>query len=92
MSRITVEREHTLGKEAARAKAEQIAERLASDFGVQSQWQGDTLELTHSGANGSIEVGDDKVTVDLRLSMLLAAMSGMIRQRIERSLEKALSA
>ena len=34
MARITVERPHNLGLEAARAEAEQLAERLASEYDV----------------------------------------------------------
>jgi len=91
MSRIVVEREHSLGLEAARAKAGMIAEKLSSDFGVASQWEGDSLKLSHAGANGQILVEAAKVTVELRLAMMLAPMKGMIEQKIERSLDKALA-
>ena len=39
MSRIHIERPHSLGLDAARAKAEKLAERLAKEHGVQCEWQ-----------------------------------------------------
>ncbi len=92
MAKITVEREHALGREAARAKAEQLAERLAREFDVSYQWQGDMLLFKRSGADGSIAVSDDQVRVDLKLGLLLSAMSGTIKREIEQVLDKSLSA
>ena len=42
MAKITVERPHTLGREVAREKAEQLAERLAREYDVRYRWNGDT--------------------------------------------------
>ena len=92
MAKITVEREHALGREAARAKAEQLAERLAREFDVSYQWQGDTLLCKRSGADGSIAVSDDQVRVELKLGLLLSAMSGTIKREIEEVLDKNLQA
>ncbi|QLC73474.1 polyhydroxyalkanoic acid system family protein [Pseudomonas sp. LPB0260] len=92
MTRITVERPHSLGREAARAKAEQLAERLAREFDVKYRWTGDTLEFKRSGADGRIEVGEDRVHVELKLGLLLSAMGGSIKRQIEEVLDKSLKA
>ena len=92
MAKITVEREHALGLEAARAKAEQLAERLAREFDVTYQWQDDTLLFKRSGADGSIAVSDNRVRVELKLGLLLSAMSGSIKREIEQVLDKSLVA
>jgi len=91
MARIIVERSHSLGREAARAKAEQLAGRLASEFGVSCQWQGDVLAVRRSGADGHIEVGEDRGKVLLNLGLLLSAMGPSIQGQIERALDKALA-
>lgn len=57
MSRIHIERPHSLGLDAARAKAEKLAERLAKEHGVQCEWQGDELTFKRSGVDGRIAVG-----------------------------------
>ncbi|WP_172143398.1 MULTISPECIES: polyhydroxyalkanoic acid system family protein [Pseudomonas] len=92
MARINVERPHSLGREVAREKAEQLAERLAREYAVRYSWNGDTLEFKRSGADGRIEVGEDRVRVQLNLGLLLSAMSSSIKREIEEVLDKSLKA
>jgi putative polyhydroxyalkanoate system protein len=90
MAKINVERPHSLGREAAREKAEKLAERLASQYDVRYRWNGDTLEFKRSGADGCIEVGEDRVCVRLNLGLLLSPMSSSIKREIETALDKSL--
>ena len=92
MARIKVERSHNLGREAAREKAEQLAERLAREYDVRYRWNGDCLEFKRSGADGRIDVAEDSVKVQLNLGLLLSAMSGSIKREIEEVLDKNLKA
>ncbi|SDI72328.1 putative polyhydroxyalkanoic acid system protein [Pseudomonas flavescens] len=92
MARITVERPHNLGREAALDKAELLAERLAREYDVHYQWRGDTLEFKRSGANGHIDVGEERVYLQLDLGLLLSTMSGKIKREIEEVLDKSLKA
>ena len=92
MARITVERVHQLGLLVARIKAEQLAERLRQEFGVTCCWQGDVLAVKRSGAEGSVEVGEDRVRVRLNLGLLLSPMASSIQRRIEQVLDKVLCA
>ena len=92
MARIKVERPHSLGLAGARAKAEQLAERLASEYEVRYRWAGDRLEFKRRGVDGVIEVSADSVRVELSLGLLLSAMSGRIKGEIERTLDKSLQA
>lgn len=90
MARIIVERNHSLGRDAARVKAEQLAAKLERDFGVRCEWQGDVLEVRRSGADGRIEVEEDSVRVLLNLGLLMSAMGASVQAQIERALDKAL--
>ena len=92
MSRITVERTHSLGLAAAREKAETLAERLARQYDVKYRWSGDTLEFKRSGADGHIDVSEGSVRVELKLGLLLSALGGTIRREIEETLDKNLQA
>ncbi|WP_407294362.1 polyhydroxyalkanoic acid system family protein [Stutzerimonas zhaodongensis] len=92
MARIIVERNHNLGLAAAREKAEQVAAKLVRDYGVRCEWQGDVLEVRRSGADGRIEVEDDRVRVQLDLGPLLAVMGSSVQAQLERALDKALQA
>ncbi|QLF93314.1 polyhydroxyalkanoic acid system family protein [Pseudomonas sp. ABC1] len=92
MARIVVERSHALGRDAARDKAQQLAERLRAEYGVDYQWRGDVLEVRRSGADGCIEVGEGNVRVQLNLGLMLSAMGGSIQGQIEKALDKVLQA
>ncbi|AHL73789.1 polyhydroxyalkanoic acid system protein [Stutzerimonas stutzeri] len=92
MARIIVERTHNLGRDAAREKAEQLAGKLASEYGVRCEWRGDVLEVRRRGADGRIEVEEGRVRVLLNLGLLLSAMGGSVQAQIERALDKALEA
>ncbi|CAE6949303.1 MULTISPECIES: polyhydroxyalkanoic acid system family protein [Pseudomonas] len=92
MAKIVVERTHSLGRDAAREKAEYLAERLAERYDVRYRWNGDTLEFKRSGADGSIDVGDNNVLVKLNLGLLLSALSPTIKREIETVLDKHLQA
>ncbi len=90
MARISVERAHGLGKAAAREKADQLAQRLAGQYGLEPQWAGDTLNLKRSGVKGAVHVGDETIRVEVELGLLMSAMSGTIKAEIEKALDKAL--
>ncbi|EIK96868.1 hypothetical protein PMM47T1_09421 [Pseudomonas sp. M47T1] len=92
MTHISVERKHSLGREAARQKAEVLVDKLASEYDLQARWEGDTVEVKRSGASGTIRVGDDTIRVDLKLGMMLSIMGSSIKGEIEKALDKALQA
>ena len=91
MSKIVVEREHSLGREGAREQAQELAERLAKQYDVSYRWVGDTLEFHRTGAQGSIVVDDNTVRVNLKLGLLLSALGGTIKREIEEALDKRLT-
>ncbi|MBX9755934.1 MAG: polyhydroxyalkanoic acid system family protein [Pseudomonadaceae bacterium] len=92
MAKIKIERPHSLGLAGARAKAEQLAERLASEYDVRYRWVGNSLEFKRSGADGLIAVTEDQVRVELNLGLLLSAMGGSIKREIEKTLDDSLQA
>ncbi|MHC6227792.1 polyhydroxyalkanoic acid system family protein [Pseudomonas sp. X10] len=91
MTQISVERKHSLGREAAREKAEALVDRLAREYDLKAKWNGDRVEVSRSGANGSVQILDDSIRIELKLGMMLSMMSGTIRSEIERALDKALA-
>jgi len=91
MTQISVERKHNLGREAARLKAETLVERLAREYDLKAHWDGDTVEVKRSGANGRIEIDDDTIRVNLKLGLMLSIMGGSIKSEIEKALDKVLA-
>ncbi|WP_122847569.1 polyhydroxyalkanoic acid system family protein [Pseudomonas viridiflava] len=92
MAKITVERPHSLGREQAREKAEQLVEKLADRYGLAHEWIGDTVKLEGKGAKGKVEVEDELIRINIDLNFILSTMSGSIKSEVERVLDKALAA
>ena len=91
MTQISVERKHNLGREAARQKAEVVVDKLVQRYDVQATWQGDTVAVKRSGANGTVKIDSDAIRIELKLGMMLSMMSGTIQSEIEKALDKALA-
>lgn len=83
MATIDIKQNHSLGREAARQTAEQIAQKLQNELKASYRWQGDTLKFDCPGAHGGIFVDDNEVRVEVELSFLLRPMRGRIEREIK---------
>ena len=87
---MRIERHHSLGREAAKARLESVAQQLADQFALNYDWRGDTLDFHGSGIRGKVDVADDAVLFDVRLGLPLMMMESPIRNAIENALDKEL--
>ncbi|MDB6047499.1 MAG: polyhydroxyalkanoic acid system protein [Pseudomonas sp.] len=90
MARISVERAHDLGREAAKQKAETLVQKLAEKYSLEPNWTGDTVKLAGSGVSGTVSVFDELIKVEVEVGFLMSAFSGTIKSEIEKALDKAL--
>jgi putative polyhydroxyalkanoate system protein len=88
MATIDIVRSHGLGRDKARAAVERIAHEISSKLQADTQWEGDSLAFSRSGANGRIDVEDHKVRVNVDLGLMLSPMRGMIEQQINSYLDE----
>jgi len=93
MATIDITRDHSLSKDAARLKAEELAKTLQSKLGIDWQWQGDALHFKASGGpakgtKGEVLVSDSNVRVQVDLPMLLRVMKGAVEQKVNEKLSQ----
>ena len=88
MPTIDIRRPHPLSLAEARAVVDQVASRMREKFGMEGQWQGDTLRFARAGVNGSIAVTADLIHVHAELGLMLAPLKGMVEQEIRRKLDE----
>jgi len=88
MPTIDIRRPHQLSIAEARAVVDKVAARMHEKFGMDGQWQGDTLRFSRSGVSGTIAVGGDAIEVKAQLGLMLAPLKGMIEQEIRRKLDE----
>lgn len=91
MATIDVRRKHSVGKDGARAAAEEIAGRMEKQLGGNFHWDGDALKFKRSGASGEIHVADDEVRVSVDLGLMYRPMKGMIEGKINEYLDEKFS-
>lgn len=86
MSEIDIRHAHSLPAGRARKAVEEVASKLSERFGMDYDWDGDTLHFSRSGVDGRIALEPNQLHVRAKLGFLLAAMKGPIEQEIRRVL------
>jgi putative polyhydroxyalkanoate system protein len=89
MADINISRSHTLGKDEAKTRANQVLDRLKSQ-GIEGAWNGYTFNITKP-AKGTFAITDTNVTVALDLPFLMRALKGTIEDRVKKELDRSLA-
>jgi len=90
MASINISYPHQRTLQEAREAAQTFAGKLQAKLGVESRWQDNTLLLERTGVNGSMNLSDGLVEVDLTLGMMLTPMKGQIEAEINKQLARYL--
>ena len=88
---MKIRRNHNLGLEEARKRADRIADDLQEEFSLRSKWQGDSLHVEGNGVAGQLHVDDHVIELDVRLGFALKLMEGPIRSAIEKMIDEELA-
>ncbi len=88
MSLIHIKREHTLTRDQAREKIEEVAQTLKSEFDLEHEWDGNVLRFRRKGAEGVIGVGKSNVEIKIKLGVALRPVKGKIEKAILSSLDQ----
>ena len=90
MADINITRGHSLGLDDGRTAVGQVAQKLESKLGVNSEWAGNILRFDGQGADGHIEVEAEAVHVAINLSPFLLPMRGRVESEAESYLDRHL--
>lgn len=88
MPNIHIHRPHQLSVAEAHAVVDQVAAKLREKLSMDTHWEGDVLQFSRSGVNGSIVVAPQAIDVKATLGLMLAPLKGMIEQEIRRKLDE----
>ena len=97
---MTIQIEHTLPKDEAKRRIEQLIERYQEEYKDQVQdltveWKDDKahLRLTAKGYSsaGNLEVTDNTVLLDFYVPFLLQVFSKKIKSTIQHTIEESLA-
>jgi putative polyhydroxyalkanoate system protein len=88
MADIEVQRDHALGLKKAKAAAQKVADEMAENFDMESEWEGNTLHFSRSGVTGELTVTKNSVQMNAKLGFLLSAFKPKIEAQIEKNFEE----
>lgn len=89
MAKIDIHQPHQLPLDQARAKVDEVAQRMREKFDTSSEWDNNTLRFFRSGVKGVIAVTEQSVDVHAELGMMLTPLKGVVEQEIRRKLSEA---
>ena len=92
MATIEMEKKHTLGKEEARKKAEELADKMKEKLGIEWAWSGDRINFeaksgAAKGSKGHVNVSDSAIRVEVDLPFMLRPLKGMVESKIKEKLD-----
>jgi putative polyhydroxyalkanoate system protein len=95
MATVDIRRTHTLAKDEAKKRAEQLAKGLESKLDLQWHWDGDHIRFEApkgpaKGTTGTVEVTDQVVRVQIDLPFLLRVLKGKVESKVNEKLDQLL--
>jgi putative polyhydroxyalkanoate system protein len=95
MATIDITRAHSLAKEEAKKRAEELAKSLQSRFNLDWRWEGDAIRFdapqgAAKGTKGEVAVGDKEVRVQIDLPFLLRMLKGTVEAKVHEKLAQLL--
>lgn len=88
MADISYSVEHQLTQAAAKKAAQQVADDLSAEYGLDCEWDGDVLNFSRSGVKGSLTLEDKAAHIDIKLGMMLSMFSAKIEEQVTRNMRK----
>lgn len=89
---ISIKQSHRLSPGKAKAAAQKIADQMAEDFDVTSEWTGDVLRFNRIGVSGSLQISETDATLEITLGFLLKAFAPAIEQKVAAKMERVFAA
>ena len=92
MATIEMSKGHALGKDEAKKKAEELADKMKEKLGIQWAWAGDSIKFdapagVAKGAKGKVDVTDSQIRIEVDLPLMLRPMKGMVESKIKEKLD-----
>jgi putative polyhydroxyalkanoate system protein len=92
MADIHIVQAHSLTPEKARMAAQKVADKLASEYELACQWDGDVLHFERSGVEGSLRLEQRQAQMRIKLGFLFGAFSATIESKVADSMRKVFEA
>ena len=92
MADISIVQAHSLTPERARAAAQQVADKIAAEYGLACNWEGDVLRFERSGVTGALTLGAQQAEMEINLGFLMGAFAPSIRAKVAEKMQRVFAA
>ena len=92
MADIEITQPHSMTADAARVAAQQVADKMAADFGMECKWDGQVLRFERTGVDGTLVVGERDARLEIRLGLMMKAFAPMVQEKLARKMQKVFGA
>ena len=92
MADISIVQEHRLSPDTARAAAQEVADRLAAEYGLDCRWDGDVLRFERAGVQGSLTLEAQRAAMRIELGFLMGAFAPAIQAKVAETMRKVFAA
>ncbi|WP_420475824.1 polyhydroxyalkanoic acid system family protein [Noviherbaspirillum sp. ST9] len=92
MADIRITQAHKLPHKKAKAAAQKVADQMAEEYEMSSEWDGDVLKFKRSGVSGKLVVLEKEAHLEISLGFLFKAFSSTIEEKVAAKMKKVFSA
>ncbi|RJF95021.1 polyhydroxyalkanoic acid system family protein [Noviherbaspirillum saxi] len=92
MADISITQDHVLTLTTAKAAAQKMAEQMAAEYDMASEWDGDVLRFTRSGLSGSLTLAEQQARLEISLGFLFKAFATTIEEKVAAKMQKIFAA
>jgi putative polyhydroxyalkanoate system protein len=85
---IEIHHPHSKPHDEARQLAENVANKMQTEFSMKWHWEGNVLHFDRSGVSGTLDVTPSDIVVRAKLGFLLSALQPKIESEIHRFLNE----
>jgi putative polyhydroxyalkanoate system protein len=91
MADVKLSRTHGMTVAQAKKVAQKVADDMAKEYDLQSEWDGDTLYFERTGVKGFLEVDGSAMNVEVTLGFLFKPFAGKFRDTMSANFDKLLA-
>ncbi len=91
MSDFTLVKRHSLPIAKVKAGVQKVADGLAAEYALRTEWLGNTLCFHRSGVDGQVQVTGSEIRLDVTLGLWLIPLKGKLIGYIEQNIDKILT-
>lgn len=92
MADISITQAHKLTHKKAKAAAQKVADQMAKEYDMASEWDGEVLCFKRSGVSGKLTLSEKEAHLEITLGFLFKAFAPTIEEKVTAKMKKIFSA